>query len=148
MVVLREYAKRSNEIGQDISSKSEQIIIHLLKIFYYRDNEELVEHWTGELWDFLHRVAKLKNTKKFPTKDFILYHLWLGTEDTFEDDLPDYISSLNRRYSKKLGKINIDSKVMSFCRDYCEWISEILSNKGSLSSDEIFNKINSMLGKE
>lgn len=148
MIVLREYAKRTNEIGQDISSKSEQIITHLLKIFYYRNNEELVDHWTGELWDFLHRIARLKTTKKFPNKGFILYHLWSGTEDTFENDLPDYINSLNRKYSKKLGRIELDRTCKDFCKKYMDWLAGALSEKGSVGSDDIFNEIETLLNKE
>lgn len=145
MIILTEYAKRLNRIGDRLEAISDPIIMHLLKIFYFPKEKELVTHWIGEISDFLYRIDLVKGTNKYPKSSFIYSNLWKDSEDTFDRDHYLRINKINKKYARNYGEIYCDPRAKDFCREYMLWLSTNLSKKGYVEDYEVENKIHSLM---
>lgn len=135
MYRIKEYAMPLEKIGMDLRAKTDMLIEHLLKIFYYRDTTGDYSHWVSEIYAFVHTIPKTKKTNRPPKEKFIYKNLWGYKEDIFETVHKMLIRSFNVRY----GFISLDPRAKVFCEEYIGWLSESLSNVNEISLEEISN---------
>lgn len=139
MIWLRGLAFDRKRIINLIDSKSDRFYEHLLKVFYYRNTKD-TPGWITEVRAYMGRLPKLKNNS-YPEAGFIYDKLWKDWESSFEDAHVDYIEEFNSELTdySSIKKPSINAK--NFCRDYCKWLSEVLSKKGIVSSEEVQKEI-------
>lgn len=143
MISLREFAINKKRLENRLMDKSEQLTLHLFKIFYHGSTQGRIDHWSGDLYDILNFIPSLKGSHIFPSKKDIYYNLWGYIEDRFSALSDSRITTLNRMAKggkEGFGVIkdktpNYDCK--KFCEGYFDWLSERLSMEGEVSEEEI-----------
>lgn len=119
------FAKDKGTLLYELERKSESLIKHLVKYFMYPGHIS-ASHWGDEIYAFLNSVSKLKKKNKRPTSKQILQSTW----DVYEDSIIEYIPTVVDDY----GDSDIDPElVYNNCRDYMIWLSNMLSDVGSVS---------------
>ena len=143
---IKEMAERIDIIKSRLYDKHEQIRENLMQIFLWR-NTTTVNHWCNELYGLLNEVPKCKHSHKYPKYSIILQEIWLCWEDCYDDRLDKYIKLLERKESNVAPNFS-KSNLYLFLKDYCEWISKYLANKGTINDDELVKtKIKELLNK-
>ena len=146
LCALKEMAEHIDVIKMRLYDKHEQIRENLMQIFLWR-HTSMVNHWCNELYGLLNEVPKCKHNHKYPKYSVILQEIWSCWEDCYDDRIDKYVMLLERKENNKVhefSKINL----YNFMKDYCEWISKYLADKGSINDDEIVkNKIKELLNK-
>ena len=129
-------------------NKSEQLILHLFKIFYHGKDEGKREHWSGDLYDTLYWIPSLERSHKFLRKEDIYYNLWGYADDRFSAVSTGTINRLNRiSKSEKEGGFGIikdktpNPDCAEFCKGYFLWLLDKLSKDGEVSENDIKEEI-------
>ena len=146
---LRELATKRKNIEKKLFNSIEKIQEHLLKIFVDRDRDS-VEHWCNELFGFLNWIPKLKWSNKRPSPKYIYDNICGDYIDEVDVWFPNMLQTL--QVSNKISNINvkwydIKDAFTKFYKEYCKWISNELSNSGSVSLEDIKDKIQELLEK-
>ena len=98
-------------------------------------------HWKQEVFGFLPRIKKLKNTKKFPTVKFILKGL-----QTSNDMIGNLIYQV-KHIEKDLSPIDIsETDALKAIEGYQNWIAQELSTKGLVIPDDVYAKLTEVTG--
>ena len=148
MLKVFEFADKRKDIFLDLRSKTNLLIEHMLKIYFFPDSPYL-DHWEEEVYSFYLDVPKQKNNK-FPKEDFI-YHTIFGSkyEDGFT--LPRKKETIKRLKSKypNYNEPTMDDfdNAIEFINEYVHWLSKELSKKGETYEDEVKSKIKELLVK-
>ena len=112
---------------------------HLVKVYYYHDYNEYIHGWITSIRKGFELVKKLSNTNRYPTKEQMFQFIWNEWLDGDVDRLQDTIvSDINDSYEDvpKIEKIDYDG-FRDFAKTYCEFLSQIISEKGTISIPEI-----------
>lgn len=143
---IQEMAIEQEKVMSDVRSKVNELTLHLIKCFVYKDITGNLKHWEREIYGFLPHVPKVKNTKKFPSYK----KLKENTIDMIEDVLLNRIKN-NIDYLEDLGypkDIKYDkNKVYNCIIEYYDWLIKELSTKGEININETYNKINELMKK-
>ena len=143
---LQEMSENKVQIRQDIVNVEDKIIEHLLKCFLYKNTMNNLKHWEGEIYSFLHRVPKLKNTKKYPSYK-LLYNF---TIERIYDDIDNIInltiSNLEFKNYPKVNNINKENLGKAIL-EYYDWLIEKLSKNGGIVFSSVCNKIDELISK-
>lgn len=144
---LQEMAIDQSNAMRDIRSKVDEILVHLLKCFLYKDNTGNLKHWKREIYGFLNKVPKLKNNKKYPSYKLLKNN----TIDMFDDVLleritPLYINQLISDGYPKVKNYN-EQNLYNGVIEYFDWLIKRLSNIGYINSQESYNKIDEIINK-
>lgn len=121
--------------GEDISQKYEQVIYHLVKIAMCPKHES-VTHWISEIYNFVPRVRKISNNKKFPSYNLIMKYTWDRDEDIIVDTIMEQVKDNHYLYTNDNPK-----SVYNFCKEFTEWWASKLSSEGRIKPDELSAKI-------
>ena len=65
---LSEYAKAKQIMANELQTKVDVIVEHLIKLILMPNNEAY-KHWQSEIAGHLHTIHKLKGKNKYPTFD-------------------------------------------------------------------------------
>ena len=128
-------ATDKKSVVSQISSVSEPVIEHLIKLYLFKDSE-YQNHWRKEIWSFLHSVPKLKNTKKNPQVDLIRRAL-----ATYEDSVLELRRVVEDEYSSLFVSRSDNTELERLICAYLDWASEILSELGSITLSEVYSKL-------
>lgn len=152
MIYLRnfkELSRKRSEVLSDIRNHRFRLIEHLLKVFYYRDNDSLGV-WLNEIRAYLGEVSKIKKSTgkdHYPTKEDI-YKEAIGKDlDSLEGFHDTCIINFYSDEENPLPKVKKNRRAEDFCIDYVEWVSEVLSKKGSVTSLEVRTEIERLWSK-
>lgn len=152
---VTEFAEKKLEIERKLSSHSEVIIEHLMKILVL-PNHESVNHWKKEVFSHLHIIDNLKGSHKLPTAKQIMnwtyykHYEWLQDRNCikafFNDLLYDYgIDDLNVGFSYYVDKIY--SVADNYCKEYFQWLADNLSKYKRISNQDIYAEIDKLTEK-
>lgn len=123
---------------QELSGVSGKLIEHLIKLYLF-SNSDTKNHWRKEVWNLLHQVPKLKSSKKFPSNRMI--RDIIGAYD----DMTTELSTLVIEEYPDLKPYRTDSdELYTIVNNYLDWISDVLSNKGIVSSSEVYAKLDEL----
>ena len=149
LTCLDEADSRKN-IEDDLISQSEDLITHLLKLYYWR-NTSTREYWTKEVAGTYMKVSKQSMNNKYPTVDFIEKCIWYNWEN---DASLDYIISklMNSQeyvnYARLYPINRITPAAKAFCKLYVRWLAETLSSKGKHNNQEAVKILEELLSME
>lgn len=152
MIYLRnfkELARKRDEVLSDIRNHRFRLIEHLLKLYYYRDNDSL-RTWLKEVKAYLGEVSKIKASKGkdyYPTKDDIYWEVWGKDLDSLSDFHSTCIEDFSSDEEEPLPKVEKDDRAEDFCDEYIKWVSEVLSKKGSVSALEVRAEVEKLWSK-
>jgi len=132
-------ANELKEIRRQLDGQSEPVIEHIVKFLFYPKSQD-VNHWRKEVWANLYRVRKYKKTNKPPKAQFIYDSTWGINHDT----LDGFIKIVESDYGER--QINAkDEYVYLYTTQYFEWLATELSQKGYVTSQEVYAKLDEML---
>ena len=152
MIYLRnfkELARKKDEVLSDIRNHRFRLIEHLLKLYYYRDNDSL-RTWLKEIKAYLGEVSKIKASRgkdHYPSKEEIYWEAFGKDLDSLDDFHDTCIEDFSSDEEEPLPKVEKDKKAEDFCNEYIEWVSRILSTKGSVSALEVRTEIEKLWRK-
>lgn len=132
---IRSMSEVKHEIYRKIVDQSDMIVEHLMKILLF-PNSEYIHHWQSEIYSFLPRVKKLRNTKKWPSKKFILEALSTNNDmlDTFIWQSIEEESELTPEY--------LDAEdALPYIEEYMDWLADQLSSHGGASPEGVRQKL-------
>lgn len=132
------FSKKMKDIAADLDEKSEQIILHLIKLQLYPDNTA-VSHWRQEVYNFLHSVPSLKGSSKLPSSQFIMKYTW----EYDKKWMPSYIKNVIGEYGTPKSYID-NNQLSSTCEDYFTWLADKLSTEKLVSKPEVYEKLKSI----
>lgn len=121
-----------------MSEKTREVILHLLKIYYWGDITTSKSHWMKEVHTFLNSIHLLKSTKKYPETSKIFTAIWDAWGDTW--DAIEKTLNTEEKY-KKLPRIKVDEVAIQYCKDYLMWVCNELSFSGTVSNSEVSGKL-------
>lgn len=140
MINLKELARNRDKVLSMLDSGINRTREHLLKLYYYRNDEEDFIGWIKEVRAYMGRVSKIKKSG-YPSSSLIYKEIWLDDKDSFEDDHKAYVEDFMLEMPE-LGRIEYDPRATKFCDDYFIWLSKKLSSQGAVSLSEVLNEIN------
>lgn len=150
IIYLNEFARSASEIRSRLYDKTLITVEHLIYIWFDPNNINR-NHWISEIYSFINSVGILKNTKKFPTKEFIYKSSYGDSQDTFTNTvfMTKFIRSICKKEKFVTNKTieEIISAVDSVCVRYFGWLSDELSKTGFVDMDEVSSAINEILPK-
>lgn len=146
---LNEMALSWSDIVGLLGAEKEVRDEHMSKLFYYRKHplysNDFLE-WATSARKGLEKVAKLKNTNKFPSYAKLYEILWGGWEDVFQGHHSATIREVNQKYPN-YGVIVPDFDGMKqFMTGYYTWVSSELSKEGHTDNHKSVEKIKELLG--
>lgn len=136
------YAMHKKDIAASIESNTRSIIKHLIKLRMFKDSQ-YVEHWRKEVYNFLNEIPMLKNSHKFPSKQFILDN----TINLHINKIQYFVTGIEKdsRYEGMYPNWDYNIyELKSNIIEYFGWISERLSEDGSVFQNEVFNKLDEL----
>ena len=145
---VTEFADSKKEIERELKSRTEQVILHLFKLYLMSDNESR-NHWIREIANFLNSVSLLSGKNKFPTSKQIYEWTYDKYQDVITnttyirkmtyDIIDDYGVDISKSYSQICDEFD------RICENYFKWLSNELSQSGFVSRREIFDKLNELI---
>lgn len=149
--MLGEMARSLKDIKQDLCNTRVLRIEHLFKLFYYRGQPfyyQNREGWLASARKGLINIGRDKKTNKYPKADELFEAVWTEYEDSFEDLHDTLIDDLNRegkmKYFTPITEICY-KEIFNFCKEYSYWFCDRLSQKGSVSMNEVEEEIETLL---
>lgn len=136
-----------NAISPNLSAFSGLIVEQLLKLYCYRDCSDYEYEWVYEIFRILHEVPEVESTGSYPSKRFLFAKMWLDDLDVFSTVLSSNISYLNS--FEDFPRIICVDRVQfeQYCEDFYKWFCDILSRKGRVFADQIYDEVKSLLEK-
>lgn len=142
--LIRCMSKSSRDIGAELDEKARQVVVHLIKIYMFRERGNLI-HWMDELFGFLHSVSRLKGKNKFPSSEFIFRNMWEGQKIRFHR----LVSQVYSKYSKAYEPYDVtEDEIEDFVVSYLHWVADELSKYGELlDSESCVDKVKELLNE-
>lgn len=140
---MKVYIKSSAMKRSDLGADLEEVAVALLEALgqlYLFPKCEYTHHWRQEVWTALHRLPKLKNNNKLPSKQFIINHTW----EEYKGEM-DYILICAREHeyllTPEVDRLENVEEFSSICFKYLDWLSGILSSKSKVLPSEVYQKL-------
>lgn len=142
-------ARHIKEIMREIDSLRSIRHKHLIKLYYYRGQNNYNNEFSG--WVESARkgfedVPKVKGTNKYPDFNKLYEWCWKSVEDSFDDFHKGVVADLNYK-NKNFENINYIAynEVRTFVENYNKWACKEISQKGHITIEETENKIKELL---
>lgn len=132
-------SRNKMDVAADLEEITRPTIEHLIKLRLY-SNTDYVGYWRKEVATFLCEVPRLKQSNKYPSKEFILLNTIDLNNDSIENCYKvviadnDEITPVEHNYDELISDIY----------DYFDWIAGELSNRGKVARNEVVNKLSEM----
>jgi hypothetical protein len=129
-----------------LSGISGKLTEHLIKLYLFTNdtkNPWRKSDWRKEVWNLLHIVPKLKSSKKFPSN--IMIRDIIGAYDDMTTELSNLIIEEYIEEYPDLKPCRTDYDELNvIVNNYLDWISDVLSTKGVVSSSEVYAKLDEL----
>jgi hypothetical protein len=136
---IRGAARYRDKIYDQITDASDQIDEHLVRLIIYPDNPAK-SHWIHEIWSFLHRIHKLKGSKKYPKVAFIEDALNCGN-----DIIPNIVATV-KDMEPDLTPVDVtEDQILHIFTAYQHWLATELSNHGVVNESDVKEVITNLL---
>lgn len=131
-------AIKRNEFMLKLLDISWPLIEHLIKYYCATDDSPNLHHWATEIYAFIPEVKRLKGSNKLPSQSFLYEHLYVASGDCVLD-----------RYKGVCTVEHLDwpadtNQMEAFIESYCYWLCSELSHKGSVSSRQVSNQLETL----
>lgn len=124
-----------NIVETQLVAASGELTDHLIKLYLY-PSTEYRNHWKQEIYSFVPRCPKLKNTNKYPDAQFIFdcISAYLDTTETaMYYVMQEYPSHTPERYDAQ--------ELEQLMAEYLTWLADELSANGRVQSQAVYNKL-------
>lgn len=140
------YAMTRRDIESKLTSDSIEMRKHIIKLYLY-PNHRAVNHWKGEVFDFVNNVGSLKGSHKYPKQSFIYEYLYKEVEDVLHRQIEQVWQKCEEDYGISIvphddNHIYIIKEII---KNYCMWLSEQLSNYGIVYPKDVYKKLDDLL---
>lgn len=119
-----------------LSGVSGKLTEYLIKLYLFPYIDK--NHWRKEVWNLLHIVPKLKSSKKFPSNQMIRDII-----GAYDDMITELSNLLIEEYPDQ-PHLTYSDELDTIVNTYLDWISDVLSTKGVVSSSEVYNKLDEL----
>ena len=145
MKKLYEMANSWKNVRSQLENHLFVMFEHLVKVYYYHDYEEYILGWVSSIRKGFEHIKKLSNTNQYPTEEQMFQFIWNEWLDGDIDIVhKEIIEDLNKYYDEVPPIENIDYKGFhDFAIGYCKYLSSLVSEKGSIKMEEVFDFIES-----
>lgn len=130
------------DLASEIETNTRIIFEHIAKLYYFQNDKDDINHWRGEVYSYFNQIKRLKGSNKFPSADFIFNNTYEVNTDSIQicmDDVyEDY--SVNHVPTREYNIYDYTNIV----KDYYEWLSTILSQRGRVSRNSVYAKLESL----
>ena len=131
------FATKRADLADSLESNVREIIKHLIKLWIYPEDVN-VHHWKQEIYNFLHKVPKLRGSKKYPTEAFILKN----TIDVNYKDIDHLVYIvMSNHMNKQILIYDVSDEMKESIVEYFEWLAKNLSTYGEVSRVDLYNKL-------
>lgn len=137
-IYIRAMSEPQAEVYRKISDQTGNIVEHIIKLVEYPDAQER-NHWKQEIFSFLHRVSKLRNTKKLPSTKLIMKALTI-----YNDMVPELKNGVHRTYKNYTPRNLDDDKILSILLSYENWHANELSLHGLVIDEDVYDKLDEL----
>lgn len=148
MIILHEFARSASEIRSRLYDKTLITVEHLTYLCLDPNNINR-NHWISEIHSFISSVGILKNTKKFPSKEFIYKSSYGDSRDTFTNKLfmTKFINSIIKKENFIVDKTieELMEIIDNACVSYFSWLSDELSKTGFVDNEEVNSVIDRII---
>lgn len=134
------FATRRSDIAAAIEENTRELITHLIKLWIFSDVEDC-DHWKQEVYNFLHRVPRLKGSKKFPSKKFILNNTIEINRSNISALLRIVITDYGDCYTQQQKLYPTMELRIDF---YFEWLADELSRYGQVARNDVYAKLSEL----
>ena len=139
-IYIRAMSESQIEIYRKISDVSGELASHIIKLILYPHAQE-VNHWKKEVYAFLNRVPKLRNTKKLPKASLILKGLQVY------NDMVDSLIYQVTESEKDLVPVDVSEEyVLNALVSYQRWLANELSTKLIVVSKDVYKILSQVTG--
>lgn len=150
--VILAMSESAREIKRDLTSATNLVIEHLLKL-YLMTSHESENHWRREVYSFIHNVKKLSTSKKFPSTKMIYEWTYGVYQDVVTDEkyMEVMVRSIEEDYDYDFSYLNISEVCKNMdkvCQRYFSWLSDSLSKVGVVSPKQVYGKLDEILDIE
>ena len=125
-------SRTKKDIKYYLQDRADKVYVHICKILLY-PNSPYVDHWKHEIYAFISSMHKLKNTNKFPSKEFV--------ETVLLEDLDNMIDVfINQAIADEDNSNFVDisnERAEQTCKKYAEWLAEHLASDGFVTNREV-----------
>lgn len=130
------FAENHREVARELKKQSEYLYEHLIKVWMF-PYVSTQNHWKQEIGTkFMVKVDKLRHTKKYPSRKFILDHTGYKWEDALLDRIPAVLARIDEE------PLDVDyHNIYDAAHDYMVWAANILSKHGALNPKECYSKV-------
>ncbi|GHV80044.1 hypothetical protein AGMMS49944_18350 [Spirochaetia bacterium] len=143
---LQEMAYPPSKIIDKLLQWAEPRLEHLLKLYYFRKFDRYAQGWMSSVFKCTIQTYKDNRTNKWPTQEFLFENLWTNEEDAFEAHHKGFLGTFaSYKDLPKIENPDVNGSA-AFCKSYFEWLSQELSAKGSVTLDEVKQKLEELLG--
>ena len=153
---LQEMSRPEKDVERTLSQWCEVIYTHLLKLYYFRDNQRDFRGWCISVWKGAIKVDKVKNPKgkdQLPDAQTIYDWMWGCHEDAFPDwhkvDIKGFNNKSDPDY-QDLPYIHAGGDVETagdFIKAYHIWLAKELSKNGKVDKTDVQDQIKELLDK-
>jgi hypothetical protein len=143
-------ADSKSRLEKSLKSHNEVRIEHLLKLYFYPEDQRDRDVWKHSVSNSLNKVPLLKNNR-FPDFQFLYDKMWVEPfEGKLLGEMDQRVLLLSRRvHSFGAPKFPLGSAVVKDCYDICEryssWLADKLSRVGNQSWIDIYEKVESLM---
>jgi hypothetical protein len=151
--VLQEMAGTPDDIKRVLTQYQGALFEHLLKVFYFRNQDRDLKGWMASIFKCAFRVPRQKSDKKFPSREKIYEILWGIWYDSFPEHhsgwVKDFNDKSNPNYSMLpyIHKGGNEKNAYKFVRQYFLWLSLNLSLTGKVTNEEVSAELQELLRK-
>lgn len=131
-------SRKRSQVAMDLEDITLQLTSHLIKLYMYPTSED-TSHWRQEIYNFLHNVPKLKMTKKFPSKQFILDN----TININKEMIKIWYKIIDDDYSdnNNIYEYFDFNQMKNIILNYYDWLADNLSQQGIVSRKSVYNEL-------
>jgi hypothetical protein len=152
---LQEMAYPLDKVERKLTVCEDNVFIHLLKIFYFRDFPEYFNNWASTVAQMrmTYKVKKGKGKDQYPDRETILEWIWTGRIDSFNDHHRGLVADFNYKANPEYKDLPYVHKggdplnAAKFMAGYYEWLATELSQKGNVKLADIQTKVKDLLDK-
>ena len=146
--LITEFALEQKEIKRKLIDITPKIIEHISYIVLSPDNVNR-NHWTHEIYAFLHSIDFMRKGKKLPKADFIYSNTFKAREDYLESRafreiiVPDLCDEEHIEVPEDL--MDAQHNIEMACSFYFSWLSSQLSEDGAVSKASVKDRIDKII---
>lgn len=140
-------APRKADLSATLQETTRSVIKHLCLLSVYPDSIK-VDSWKSQIYKLLHKVPKRSNSKKYPSRRFLLKHtinaMYSDIEYLAYAAESNYRDRQMQEYELSQGTEKMKNNIVA----YFEWLAKNLSVYGEVTRPDVYTILECLRAKE